>query len=272
MSDHTDNNEFVDPVKEASEILLYGDPDTAAEKLRTAIHFEAARLNQHEARDGRVRSEHARSMESLRKFNDLNDAFRDPLIQAAGSAAMASEQYSDLVNAGFLNVEKFRETTGRNPSDHDIFQLHLEARANGVKGLRSTDKLLDDVATTIEEKFGVKRRVTNIDENRKRGVTERMKASAASHGTDLEGYATSFQPMNRQPNLDAGEYATPETIAARDRRDAGEGGADLTPNRKAAFDKFFANRGGGTDRRPNADVQVNRDRNSSRYPDRQAAG
>ena len=52
--------------------------------------------------------------------------------------------------------------------------------------------------------------------------------------------------------------------------------APLTPYRKSAFDKFFANRGQGTDRRPGArrdpDVQVNMDANSRRYPDRQEAG
>jgi hypothetical protein len=114
-------------------------------------------------------------MASLAKFNELNDAFEDPLVQAAGKAAMASEQYADLVNAGFLNVEKFKETTCRAPTDHDIFQLHLQARPSGVRGLRSTNKLLDDVAATIEGKFGIKRRVTDIDNNRKRAIREMQK-------------------------------------------------------------------------------------------------
>src|SRR5258706_13104241 len=177
MTDSTDNNEFVDPFGEASESLLYGDPDIAKEKLRTAIIYGAAQANAHQARDARIRGEHARSMESLRRFNELNDAFEDPLVQAAGKAAMASEQYADLVNAGHLNVEKFKEQTGRAPTDHDVFQLHLEARANGVRGLRSTEKLLDDVAGTIEEKFGVKRRILNIDQNRTNAARDRMKQS-----------------------------------------------------------------------------------------------
>jgi hypothetical protein len=40
MTDYSDDNQPVDPVKEASEALLYGDPDMAAEKLRNAIHAE----------------------------------------------------------------------------------------------------------------------------------------------------------------------------------------------------------------------------------------
>jgi hypothetical protein len=39
-----------------------------------------------------------------------------------------------------------------------------------------------------------------------------MKLSAQSHGTDLEGYETNYQPISRQPNIDGGEAATSETI------------------------------------------------------------
>jgi len=104
-----------------------------------------------------------------------------------------------------------------------------------------------------------------------RGVVsaqERLKLSAASHGLDLEGYETNFQPVSRQPNVDAGEAATPETIQARDRRDSGEGGEDLTPYRKKGFQKFFANRGQGVDCRPCA-VRVDRVADDRLYPDRQ---
>jgi hypothetical protein len=44
------------------------------------------------------------------------------------------------------------------------------------------------------------------------------------------------------------------------------------PYRKSAFDRFFAGRGQGTDRRPgagrSADVELNRTSDSYRYPDR----
>jgi hypothetical protein len=139
MTDHADNNEFVDPIKEASESLLYGDPDTAAEKLRTAIHFEAARLNAHQARDGRLRAAHSKSMAALNKFMEENDAYKDPVVQAAGKAAMCSEQYADLVNSGFLDVAKFKEQTGRAPTEQDVFNWHLQARANDVRGIRSEE-------------------------------------------------------------------------------------------------------------------------------------
>src|SRR5258708_20071044 len=168
MTDHADNTpDQIDPFGDAAESLLYGDPEVAKEKLRGAIIYGAAQTNAHQERQGRLRAEHARSMASLAKFNELNDAFEDPLVQAAGKAAMASEQYADLVNAGHLNVEKFREATGRNPTDQDIFQLHLEARAAGVRGLRSTEKLLDDVPSTPQEKFGLKKQLTAPSPNPK---------------------------------------------------------------------------------------------------------
>ena len=50
----TDNiPDQIDPVKDCAEALLYADPETAGEKLRTAIVFESARLNAHQERQGR---------------------------------------------------------------------------------------------------------------------------------------------------------------------------------------------------------------------------
>jgi hypothetical protein len=64
-----------------------------------------SKLNAHQTRTGRLHVEYAKSMEELRKFNELNDAFADPLIQAAGKAAAAKEQFDDLVNASAAATE-----------------------------------------------------------------------------------------------------------------------------------------------------------------------
>jgi hypothetical protein len=151
--------------------------------------------------------------------------------------------------------------------------MHLQARANGNPNTRSAKELFNDaVAPQIEGQFGVRRRLRSEEASRKRGVQDRMKASAASHGVDFDKYATDWAPQSRQPNLDAGEPVTPQTIQSRDRRDAGEGGEDLTPYRANAFQKFFVNRNQGTDRRPGAaDVRLNRNADDGRYPDRRGA-
>jgi hypothetical protein len=187
-------------------------------------------------------------------------------------AGMRVEQLNDLIKAGF-DIGQYAEKTGRAPSQNDIFNMHRDLRSVGNPSMRSPEQLFEDVSGQIEGKFGIQRRVKNIDANRKRGVADRMKQSANSHGTDLDEYQTNWAPQSRQPNLDMGAPATAETIAARDRRDAGEGGEDLTPKRKSAFDRFFAGRGGGTDRRPGAaDVRLSRTADDRRYPDLAAAG
>jgi hypothetical protein len=274
MTDNTPDQ--IDPFGDAAETLLYGDPDIAKEKLRTAIIYGAAQTNAHQERQGRLRAEHARSMDSLRKFSELNDAFEDPLVQAAGRAAMVNEQYNDLTRAGFLNVEKFRETTGRNPTDADIFNLHLEARANGVRGLRSTEKLLDDVAATIEEKFGVKRRITDIDQNRTHGARSMVNERRALRGLPPEEFGDD-QPAPRARSRDGDRPVsdtTPEQYTrdqfgyGRDADDAVD--AQMAQSRKNAIaDRLSRNL--ARDRNVRADVQVNMDRDSRRYPDRRGA-
>jgi hypothetical protein len=75
-----------------TETLLYGDREMAATKLRAAIRAAAANLNAHQAHEGRVRTEHARSMAPLKTFRTDNDAFKDPVFEGAARTAMAIKQ------------------------------------------------------------------------------------------------------------------------------------------------------------------------------------
>jgi hypothetical protein len=269
MTDHTDNTpDQIDPFGDAAESLLYSDPDTAKEKLRTAIIYGAAQTNAHQERQGRLRAEHTRSMESLRKFNELNDAFEDPLVQAAGKAAMASEQYADLVNAGHLNVEKFREATGRDPTDHDIFQLHLEARANGVRGLRSTEKLLDDVAGTIEEKFGVKRRRTDIDQNRTHSARSMVNERRKLRGLPPEEFGEE-RPAPRPQARDGDQPATSNSVQEWTAKQFGAGLEDDVPVRLEKRRSVIADM--QRSRSAPNNMRFNRTADDYRYPDRRAA-
>jgi hypothetical protein len=277
MTDHTDNNEQPrDHMVDTTESLLYGDPDTAAENLRKSMTTEFDRLHTHRANQARLNAAQARSRAELQQFQEENPEFvANEAAVAAGERLCYLEQVKDLQKAGLYDRAKFREQNGRDPTHGEIGNHHLFARANGLD-VRSVKDLLDSSAGQVEEQMpGVRRRIKDIDKNRANAVRDRMKLSAASHGVDLDRYATDWQPQSRQPNLDAGGPATSQTIQASDRRDAGEGGDDLTPSRKAAFDKFFAGRGQGTDRRPGAgrtdNVRVNRNADDGRYPDRRAA-
>jgi hypothetical protein len=60
-----------------------------------------------------------------------NDAFQDPVIQGAAKAAMAIEQMRDLERAGF-DMKHFKDHTGREPTEDDIFNMHLRARAKNT--------------------------------------------------------------------------------------------------------------------------------------------
>jgi hypothetical protein len=104
---------------------------------------------------------------------------------------MAREQLKDLEGAAFDRA-KFRAATGHDVSEQDVFNAHLEFRANNIPGVRSDVELLDAVAGHLEDKFGIKRRVTNIDRNRSRGIQDRLKLSAHSHGVDLDDYTTNI--------------------------------------------------------------------------------
>lgn len=268
-----------DPVNAAAEMLLYGSPEEAAAKLREAIHAEAAKIHQHQANTGRLRAEQTRSQAALQRFRDDNPEFvASEAAVAAGERFCYSEQIKDLEKVGLFDRAKFRAEHGRDATFGEIGDFHLLARSNNFD-VRPVDEILNTAADRVTEEMPQHRRRLHSEEaSRKRAVLDRQRVSARSRGVDINDYLTNIAPRSRQPNLDSGEPVTTETMAARERREAGEGGVDLTERRSAAFQKHFANRvggGKGTDRRPNApragdDVQLNMDRNSRCYPDRQA--
>jgi hypothetical protein len=269
----TDDNQPIDPVAHAAEQLLYGDPAAAAEHLRTAIRHEAAKQNAHQMRQGRLNATHARSLTSLQKFLDDNDAYRDPVVQSAGRTVMAQEQLHDLEAAGF-DRQKFREANNRDLTEQDVFNAHLEFRANGVPGVRSDDELLDATAQHLEDKFGIKRRIANIDRSRKRGVDDRMRVAAAGRGMSLEEYEQQQLP-SRMPSYDqyGGEPVTAQSIQQSTLAAFGDGvPAEADASRKAnhrnAIQRMQAARAPS---KLAPQVEVDMDRNSRRYPDRRQA-
>jgi hypothetical protein len=232
----------LDPLTEATEFLLYGDPETAATKLRTAIHAESEKAHQVRQRRERLVAEHTRSMASLAKFNNNNDSFSDdPVIQGAGEAAMAIEQLRDLEGAGF-DRKKAEESMGRQLKREDVFNLHLQMRADGARGMRSTDDLLKHIGETLEEKFGVRMRRVNEEDNRRHAIKERINATRALRGLPPEDRG------DEAPRARSGdEPVTAETLKRDVRKGFGmeaDPAVDdaITASRRKGFDTIASGR------------------------------
>jgi hypothetical protein len=98
--------------------------------------------------------------------------------------------------------------------------------------VRSDDELLGATAVHVQDKFGIRPRIEDIDKNRTAAARERMKLSAASRGMPLEGYEQEQLP-SRMPNQNsyAGEPVTPHQVARSTLNAFGHGvtdEADLT--------------------------------------------
>jgi hypothetical protein len=250
-----------DPMLDVAEVLLYGDPETAATKLRTAIRSEAANLNAQQAHEGRLRAEHARSTAALKKFMVNNDAFNDPVIEGAGMTAMAIEQMRDLEQAGFSS-EQFRAATGREPTTQDVFNLHLQYRANGAPGVRSSERLMDDVAQQLEEKFGVRRRINNVDASRRRSARDMVNERRALRGLPpAEFDEAAAEPFRSTPVTEESNKAW----TARQFGDGIEDGPDRVQGRRNAIAQMRRSRG------QDPELRVSRVPTDYRYPDRQPA-
>ena len=109
----------------------------------------------------RLRDEHARSHDHLRRFHQENPGFLDdPAIRAMGHHLVTAAQASDLEKAGLYDPEGFRKlSSGRDPTPDEISQKHLEARTHGGYGVRRADQLIHHAAGEIEKRIpGVRRR------------------------------------------------------------------------------------------------------------------
>jgi hypothetical protein len=142
----TGDQHQVDPYKETTETLLYGDPDAAAKKLRELHEHENAKLPaivEQVLNRERVRTEHSRSMASLKRLERENeDLAKDPMASAALSASIFAHQRNDLVNMGL--------DAGKLPTDNAaIANLHLKFRSDPATSglLRTPDELFNAAKT-----------------------------------------------------------------------------------------------------------------------------
>jgi hypothetical protein len=274
MTFHDQTPPEVDPFQAAAESLLYAGPEDAAKSLRDAILQGAAQVQAHQSRQSIIERELAASRAEAERFaNENPDWAKDPMTVDAIKAGMRVEQLNDLMNAG-VDIGKWSESLGRVPSPDDIYNAHLEMRAAGNRGVRTPAQLFDDVASQVETKFGLRRRLRSEEHNRARAVRDRLVASAKSHGMTPEEYAIS-QPMSRQANLDAGEEVTTQSIQQATLRAFGDGvtaeeDASRKANHRDAIARMQQSRV-STKMAPQApQVQVDMDRNSRRHADRRA--
>jgi hypothetical protein len=193
MNDHNDAHPpEVDPFEVAAESLLYGDPAVAKEKLKDAILHGAAAMHAHQTRQGIIDREAASSQEVAQRFSQENPEWaNDPMIRDAVKAGMRVEQLNDLLKAG-LDLGKIADATGRVPTENEIFNMHRDLRAVGNPNMRTPEQLFEDVSSQIEGKFNIKRRLKDIEHNRKRAIRDMQKQRGTSQWGD--GLAPDDQP------------------------------------------------------------------------------
>jgi hypothetical protein len=105
------------------------------------------------AHQERMRDEHARSHGHLKRWHEQNPGFLDdPETYLTAHGMMTDEQARDLEAAGLLDRAKFRAQAGRDVRASEIHDKHLEARAHGVKGVRSADRLIEHVHNKLDER------------------------------------------------------------------------------------------------------------------------
>ncbi len=197
--------------------------------------------------------------------------------KAAGEAFCYEELLHDLTRAGVLDLAKHREQFGHDPTFGEIANMHLQAAAHGVKGIRPVHEWFDRAMERTEEQVpAARRRIKDIDHSRKRAVQDRMNASAMARGLTPEEYAAQQLP-SRMPNYSSydGEPVTPQTMQRATLEAFGEGvtadqdAARIAKNKAAIA--AMTNRTQGTDRRPGASVRFDRSADDRRFPDRRTS-
>ena len=268
MTDNTDTHPpEVDPFEVAAEQLLYGDPTSAAAKLREAVFHGAAAMSAHQARQSVIQREHASSKAVAERFATENPEWAaDVMVRDAVKAGMRVEQLNDLMKAG-IDIGKWSESLQRVPSETDIFNAHRDLRAVGNPNVRTPEQLFEDVASQIEGKFGIRRRLRDADHNRSRAARDIVNERRRLRGLSPENFSEPARPSQ----YDRGTTATEETLAAMERRHAGfdaDDGVDAAiaaSRKKAIADRLDRNL--ARDR----NVRFSRTADDRRYPDRRSA-
>ena len=172
FDDDNNNNQPVDPYRDAAETLQFGDPQDAAIKLRGAI----GQAMQEGENSRRLQSTLARSMEELQEFKARNPSLNDDMVEAAIERRLIKEQLEDLKAAG-ADIETWSRQLGRTPNAQDIAQGHLHYRAAGQK-VRGVTQLLESATDSVTSRFGIPRKTNDPSET----VRAQQNAARARRG------------------------------------------------------------------------------------------
>jgi hypothetical protein len=102
----------------------------------------------------RLRDEHARSHEHLRRYHGQNPGVLSNADTYRTAHGMMTEaQRDDLEHAGLYDPDGFRKLSGgRDPSASEIHDKHLEARTHSVRGVRQVPELIDHVHGELKKR------------------------------------------------------------------------------------------------------------------------
>jgi hypothetical protein len=137
---------------------VYGDEEKSGSQLRSFVHNEAVAAVQGHAFQQRRQQELAAGQALVASFKEREPDWADGgVVEGAMTQQLKNEQIADLEAAKLLDQEQFREKNGRYPTDREIFNWHLDARALGLP-VRSVGDLFESSATA-ERKTGLRRRL-----------------------------------------------------------------------------------------------------------------
>jgi hypothetical protein len=145
------NLQPTDAFQSAVESIQFEAPDQAGLKLRSAISTAMQDAEAKRKED----AESARSTEVLAEFRRRNAGLNDSVIEPSIERQALLEQARDLESV--VDMKAWRDQLGREPNVQDIVSAHLRFRAHKAPNIRSTEEILESAATTVANKFGLRR-------------------------------------------------------------------------------------------------------------------
>jgi hypothetical protein len=135
----TNPEQPVDPIDAAIQEIVYGDPATAAQKLKAAVNQVATE------RDFRLACEQEtrRAMAMGNKHAEQNpDIANDPRAIESITRSLIKKQAQELANAG-VSFDEWERTLGRKLTDADVVARHTACRAANYPGISKAETLLE---------------------------------------------------------------------------------------------------------------------------------
>jgi hypothetical protein len=164
-----------DPVADAIEAISFMD-ESAPAKLRGAIAAGVAEERYQQA----LRDESIRTQKKVADFLQENEQYTDPDLQALEFQTLVRLQREDL--GKFLDIPAWEKAQGRQATPDEIAHWHAQNRVAGRSEARDPLALMNEAASYLHEKFGIKGRRDDIDRSRERAMAQRVARAAELTG------------------------------------------------------------------------------------------